>query len=130
TSVCVAQMDEISFTVSSIAKDGTVSLRPRGTFFRFLWEGQPALLHRDNDRIPGRDGRLGCGTMRDGPLRGGRLGRGAVREGPLRGGCVPRDSSAQREPATLTAWFGRDSAELAASGVGAGARLTGAHAHA
>ena len=110
TTVFVAHMDEIGFTVSSIAKDGTVSLRPRGTFFPFLWEGQPALLHRDTDKIPNRDGRLGCGAMRDGPLRGV---------------FVPRDSSAQREPGALTAWFGRDSAELTASGVRVGSGLTG-----
>ena len=110
TSVFVAHMDEISFTVSSIAKDGTVSLKPRGTFYPFLWEGQPALLHRDSDRIPTRDGRLGCGAMRDGPLRGV---------------FVPRDSSAQREPGSLAAWFGRDSAELVGSGVRVGSPLTG-----
>jgi len=110
TSVFVAHMDEISFTVSSIAKDGTVSLRPRGTFFPFLWEGQPALLHRDNDKVTSRDGRLGCGAMRDGPLRGV---------------FAPRDSSSQREPDALTAWFGRDSAELVAGGVHVGSPLTG-----
>jgi len=110
TSLFVAHMDEIGFTVSSIARDGTLSLRPRGTFFPFLWEGQPALLHRDNDKIPSRDGRLGCGAMRDGPLRGV---------------FVPRDSSSQREPGTLAAWFGRDSAELAASGVRVGSGVTG-----
>ena len=38
--------------------------------------------------------------------RDGQLGCGASRGGPLRGVFVPRDSSAQREPATLTAWFG------------------------
>ena len=41
----VAHMDEIGFTVMSIAKDGTVALANRGGFFRSLWEGQPALLH-------------------------------------------------------------------------------------
>ena len=41
----VAHMDEIGFTVTSIAKDGTVTLANRGGFFRSLWEGQPAMLH-------------------------------------------------------------------------------------
>ena len=110
TSVIVAHMDEIGFQVTSIAKDGTVTVRPHGSFFPYLWEGQPALLHRETDRIPGRDGKLGCG---------------AARNGPLRGVFVPRDSASQREPTTLTAWFGRDSAELVANGVRVGSPLTG-----
>jgi putative aminopeptidase FrvX len=110
TSVIVAHMDEIGFEVTGIAKDGTVSVRPHGSFFPYLWEGQPALLHRDSDKIPGRDGKLGCG---------------AARNGPLRGVFVPRDSAAAREPGTMTAWFGRDSAELVANGVRVGSPLTG-----
>jgi putative aminopeptidase len=109
TAVFVAHMDEIGFLVSSVAADGTVSLRPRGTFFPFLWEGQTALLHRPDDKIPPRDGKLGCS---------------ASREGPLRGVFVPRDSSADRNPKTLTAWFGRSASELAAAGVVPGAPLT------
>ena len=110
TSVIVAHMDEIGFEVTGIAKDGTLTLRPHGSFFPYLWEGQPALLHRDGDKIPSRDGKLGCG---------------AARNGPLRGVFVPRDSAAEREPRTLTAWFGRDSAELVTSGVHVGSPLTG-----
>jgi putative aminopeptidase FrvX len=110
TSVFVAHLDEIGFTVASIANNGTISLKPRGTFYPFLWEGQPALLHRDTDRIPNRDGRIGCGASRDGPLRGV---------------FVPRDNASQREPDALTAWFGRDSAELVSSGVHVGSPLTG-----
>lgn len=110
TTVVVAHMDEIGFTITRIAKDGTVSLRPRGTFFPFLWEGQAALLHRDGDKIPSRDGRLGCG---------------AARGGPLRGVFIPRDSSAQREPAEATAWFGIDSAALVEAGAHVGSPLTG-----
>jgi putative aminopeptidase len=110
TTVIVAHMDEISFTVTSIARDGTVSLRPRGTFFPFLWEGQPALLHRTTDRLSLRDGKLGCEASRDGPMRGV---------------FIPRDSSAVREPDSLKAWFGRDSVELVNSGVRVGLALTG-----
>jgi putative aminopeptidase FrvX len=109
TSVFVAHMDEIGFEVTSVAANGTVTLRPRGTFFPFLWEGQPALLHRDDEKIPSRDGKLGCA---------------ASREGPLRGVFVPRDSSAQRQPATMTAYFGRDASELTSAGVKVGSMLT------
>ncbi len=110
TSVFVAHMDEIGFEVASVAPNGMVTLRPRGTFFPFLWEGQPALLHRDDEKIPPRDGKLGCSASRDGPLRGV---------------FVPRDSSAQREPTTVTAYFGRDASELTGAGVKPGSMLTG-----
>lgn len=111
TAVFVAHMDEIGFLVTRIARDGTVSLRSRGTFFPSLWEGQTALLHRETDRIAPRDGRLGCGA---------RFGS----TGPLRGVFIPRDSSAQREPANVTAWFGMDSAALVREGVRIGSPLT------
>ena len=45
TVVITAHMDEIGFTIASIAHDGSVTLTPRGGFFRSLWEGQPAMLH-------------------------------------------------------------------------------------
>lgn len=109
TTVIVAHMDEISFLVTGISPDGVVSLRQRGTFFPFLWEGQPALLHRPDDKIPPRDGKLGCSASRDGPLRGV---------------FIPRDSSADRNPRELKAWFGRESSELAAGGVHVGSPLT------
>jgi putative aminopeptidase len=109
TTVFVAHLDEIGFEVARIARDGTVSLRTRGTFFPFLWEGQTALLHRPTDTIPARDGKLGCG---------------ALRAGPLRGVFMTRDSSSEREPRAVTAWFGLDSAQLVAEGVGVGSPLT------
>jgi putative aminopeptidase FrvX len=86
-----------------------VSLRARGSYFPFLWEGQTALLHRDDDVIPARDGRRGCG---------------AARGGPLRGIFVARDSATAREPASVTAWFGLDSAELVGAGVRVGSPVT------
>lgn len=110
TTVIVAHMDEIGFLVSGIAPDGMVSLRPRGTFFPYMWEGQPALIHRPDDKVPSRDGKLGCGASRDGPLRGV---------------FVPRDSSGERNPRALTAWFGLSGAELAAEGVRVGSPVTG-----
>jgi putative aminopeptidase FrvX len=109
TSVFVAHLDEIGFEVTRIARDGTVSLRDRGSFFPFLWEGQTALLHRPDDVIPSRTGKLGCG---------------ADRGGPLRGIFIPRDSSGDREPRGLTAWFGLDSAALVAEGVHVGSPVT------
>jgi putative aminopeptidase FrvX len=109
TTVFIAHMDEIGFLVSGIAPDGTVSLRPRGTFFPFMWEGQTALLHRPTDVIPSRSGPLGCG---------------AERGGPLRGVFVPRDSAATREPRTLTAYFGLTADKLAAEGIHVGSPLT------
>jgi putative aminopeptidase FrvX len=104
----VAHMDEVGYEVSHIAKDGTVSLRNRGGFFPSLWEGQTALLHRDDDKIPARDARS-CG---------------AAREGPLRGVFVPRDSAPHKQPAQLTAWFGLDSAALVKAGVAIGSSVT------
>ncbi|MGE5732396.1 MAG: hypothetical protein ACM37U_10670, partial [Gemmatimonas sp.] len=109
TTVVMAHLDEIGFAVTGIAHDGTLSLRARGNFFPFLWEGQTALLHRDDDVIPSRDGRRGCG---------------AARGGPLRGVFVARDSASQREPSAMTAWFGLDSAALIAAGVHVGSPLT------
>ena len=52
TAVFVAHMDEVGFEVTHIAHDGTVSLRTRGGFFLSLWEGQTALLHREDDHVP------------------------------------------------------------------------------
>lgn len=104
----VAHMDEIGFEVSRIAHDGTVSLRTRGGFYNSLWEGQTALLHRDDDQVPSRDARS-CG---------------AAREGPLRGVFVPRDSATRKQPTQLAAWFGLDSAALVAAGVGVGSSVT------
>ena len=109
TTVIVAHLDEIGFVVTKIARDGTLSLRQRGTFFPFLWEGQTALLHRPDDKPGARDGRLGCD---------------ASREGPMRGVFLTRDSATQREPAGVTAWMGRDSVQLVADGVRVGSVLT------
>ena len=49
----VAHMDEIGFTITSIAKDGSVALTNRGGFFRSLWEGQPAVLHTPQGDLNG-----------------------------------------------------------------------------
>lgn len=109
TNVVIAHMDEVGFEVARIAHDGTVSLTNRGGFFPSLWEGQPALLHvgepagvtRVDDACP------------------------AATDGPLRGVFVPRDSATRKQPGPLTAWFGLDSAALAARGVAAGSAVSG-----
>jgi putative aminopeptidase FrvX len=108
TSVFVAHMDEIGFEVTHIAKDGVVSLRTRGGFYPSLWEGQTALLHLDDEKIPARDARS-CG---------------AAREGPIRGIFIPRDTATRKQPPQVTAWFGLDSAALAAAGATIGSSVT------
>ncbi len=45
--VIVAHMDEIGFRVDAINADGTLTIRNRGGFILSLFEGQPALIHRD-----------------------------------------------------------------------------------
>lgn len=92
----VAHMDEVGFDVSSIAPDGTVSLRRRGGFYPSLWEGQTAILHVE------RNGR----------------------RSEIRGIFIPRDTVATRQPRELVAWFGVDSATLAARGVTKGTSVT------
>ena len=95
----VAHLDEVGFEVTSIAADGTVSLRTRGGLYPSLWEGQPALLHFD---------RVG-----DGPAKS-----------PLRGVFVPRDTATSKQPEALTAWFGVDAAALKQLGVTTGLSVT------
>ena len=108
TNVVIAHMDEIGYEVTRIARDGTVSLAPRGGFFPSLWEGQTALLH-----------------VRDAPAST-RVDDacGAASGGPLRGVFIPRDSAARKQPTAVTAWFGLDSAALVARGVEVGSAIT------
>ena len=91
----IAHLDEVGFEVTSIAPDGTVSLRTRGGLFPSLWEGQPALLH---------------------------LGRAGTH--PLRGVFVPRDTATGKQPEALTAWFFMDAAALKQQGVTTGLSVT------
>ncbi|MGQ0715528.1 MAG: M20/M25/M40 family metallo-hydrolase [Gemmatimonadaceae bacterium] len=98
TVVFVAHLDEIGLEVTAISADGQVSLRQRGGFFRSLFEGQPALLHR--------------------------AARGDDTTRFLRGVFVPRRTVTGKQPAEVTAWFGLDSAALVARGVAVGRSLT------
>ena len=91
----IAHMDEVGFEVTGILGDGRVSLRTRGGVVVPSWEGVPALLHFN-------------------------LAGSSAEVPPLRGVFVPRDSGRTRSPGALTAWFGLDSAQLAARGVRAG----------
>lgn len=96
----IAHMDEVSFEVDAIARDGTVRLARRGGVVPSAWEGQPAALHFD------REGRTDAAPS-------------------LRGVFVPRDSARVKAPAVSTAWFGVDSATLVSQGVRVGSAVTG-----
>jgi putative aminopeptidase len=78
----IAHQDEVGFEVTSIAADGTVSLRTRGGLFPSLWEGQPALLHVEIGKLP------------------------------VSGIFVPREAATTKQPEALTAWFGMDGEAL------------------
>ena len=91
----IAHQDEVGFEVTNIADDGVVSLRARGGLFQSLWEGQPALLHFDRAGVE-----------------------------PSRGVFVPRETAVNKQPETLTAWFGTDGATLKQFGVTAGLSVT------
>ena len=91
----IAHQDEVGFEVANIAGDGTVSLRVRGGLFPSLWEGQPALLHFDENNRP-----------------------------PLAGVFVPRGVATEKQPEALTAWFGMDGAGLKNIGVTVGQSVT------
>jgi putative aminopeptidase len=99
----IAHMDEVGFEVVNILADGRVSLRTRGGAVTPSWEGVPAILHFD-------------------PTSAGAMG--AITPAPIRGVFVPRDSGRLRSPGPLTAWFGLDSAQLAARGVRANMSVT------
>jgi putative aminopeptidase len=91
----IAHQDEVGFEITSIADDGTVSLRTRGGLLQSLWEGQPALLHFD-----------------------------VAPERTLRGIFIPRESANTRQPEATTAWFGFDRNELIRLGVTPGLSVT------
>ena len=96
----VAHMDEVGFVVDRILPNGDVTLRSVGGGVASSWEGEVALLDFDKGD------------------------NGSVAE-PLRGVFIPRDTVHVKAPRGLTAWFGLDSAGLAARGVRAGAMVVG-----
>ncbi len=95
----VAHMDEVGFEVDRILPDGQVTLRRLGGVVTSSWEGVPALLHFEA------------------------AGSRPAAE-PLRGVFVPRSAGRVKTPDRLTAWFGLDSAQLAAQGVTRGLSIT------
>lgn len=98
TVVFVAHLDELGYEITRIEHDGRVIVKPLGGFYQSLWEGQPALLHETS--------------------------RCALGESPLHGVFVPRDKATTKQPDTLSAWFGVDSAALVSCGVHVGQSLT------
>ncbi|HEX6728897.1 MAG TPA: M20/M25/M40 family metallo-hydrolase, partial [Pyrinomonadaceae bacterium] len=96
----IAHMDEVGLEVTSIADDGTVSLRNRGGLYPSLWEGQPALLHFDRKANETGEHRT------------------------LRGVFIPRETATTKQPESLTAWFGVDGQELKRLGVMVGQSVT------
>ena len=90
----IAHQDEVGFEITSIAADGTVSLRTRGGLYPSLWEGQPA--------------RVDVGTAGQ----------------SLTGVFVPRENATTKQPEALTAWFGYNADELKQRGVKVGSPVT------
>jgi putative aminopeptidase FrvX len=109
TTVFVAHMDEVAYTVGAILGDGRVTLVQQGGLIPSAWEGQPALLHFDPAGAAPAGAAEGAGSV----------------AASLPGVFVPRDSATtRRPPGAATAWFGLDSAALVARGVRAGQGLT------
>jgi putative aminopeptidase FrvX len=96
----VAHVDEVGFLLDRINGDGSVTLRVVGGAVASAWEGEVALLYFDKSA------------------------NGSVPD-PLRGVFVPRDTARVKAPRNLTAWFGLDSAGLAARGARTGAMIIG-----
>ncbi|HEY7897228.1 MAG TPA: M20/M25/M40 family metallo-hydrolase [Gemmatimonadaceae bacterium] len=103
TTVIVAHMDEVGYTVRSIAGNGMVTLSPSGGVMPSSWEGQPAQLYMDRTDEHG----------------------GVVTPAPIAGVFVPRDSAIRKQPDSMRAWFGMDSTALVAHGAHAGSPITG-----
>ena len=99
TTLVVAHMDEVAWTVASIAADGSVALEAQGGVIPSAWEGQPAVLHFD-------------------------MAPNGTAAAPLPGVFVPRASATLRRPEAVRAWFGLDSAALVARGVRVGLGVT------
>ena len=94
--VFMAHMDEVGYTIKSIAPDGTVTLDAQGGPVASAWEGQTALLHFDPP-----------GTIE-----------------PMRGVFRIRAAADTRRPPEMQAWFGLAAPALAARGVVAGMQVT------
>ena len=87
----VAHVDEVGFTLDRILPDGSVTLRSVGGAVASAWEGEVAVLYFDR-MLNGKAPPEAYGVF------------------------VPRDTARVKAPRNLTAWFGLDSAALAARG--------------
>ncbi len=52
-SVFVAHMDETGFQIAEVRDNGLLIVRGRGGFFPWLWEGTPAVVHKQDEPING-----------------------------------------------------------------------------
>ncbi len=120
TTVFMAHMDEVGYEVESIAPDGIVTLARRGGAVSSAWEGQTALLHFDPAGAPST--RTGDGTAIDPRWKATSLSASAPE--PLRGVFRTRNEADEKNPGTLTAWFGLNAAALSERGVGVGSAVT------
>lgn len=102
--VFMAHMDEVGYTIESIAPDGTITLGAQGGPVGSAWEGQTALLHFDPSRAPATTT--------------------AAARAPLRGVFRIRASADTKHPSAMQAWFGLDADALAAHGVATGMQVT------
>ena len=118
--VFVAHMDEVGYQITSIAADGTVTLRAQGGVVASAWEGQTALLHFDPPGAPSAASGLGD----DIDPRWKAQSLAATAPPPLRGVFRSRSAAQAKNPDTMQAWFGLDAKGLAESGVVVGMQVT------
>lgn len=118
--VFMAHMDEVGFTVESIAPDGSVVLTAQGGAVPSAWEGQTALVHFDPPGAPSTVSGKGA----DLNPQWKEQSRTATAPPPLRGVFRIRNTADQKDPTVMRAWFGLDPAGLAARGVTVGMQVT------
>ena len=103
STVFMAHMDEVGWTIDAIEPDGIIRLNRRGGVVQSAWEGQPARMQLDsNSQVD---------TVANSP--------------ELNGVFLSRSAPDQRRPDEVAAWFGMDAAALAAAGVRPGMGVTG-----
>ncbi len=118
--VFMAHLDEVGYTIASIAGDGTVALTAQGGVTASAWEGQTALVHFDPDGAPSTT--TGTGSDTHPRWKAGSLV--ATAPPPLRGVFRIRSTADQKNPSVAHAWFGLDAAGLTARGVTVGMQVT------
>ncbi len=101
--VFMAHMDEVGFEIAAIDANGIVALERKGGAVASAWESQPAVVTVDT------------GTNID----------SLVNAPQLRGVFLTRGDAVDKNPDTVSAWFGMNSEQLAAAGVRVGMGVTG-----